>query len=116
MTKSASAVLVGGLVMAGSFALAACSSSLSINTTDVQESISKGLTQQAGGSFTVTCPSQAPAQKDATFTCSVEDRTDGSTRTVTVTEVDDKGGFTWKVEPLAGASAKASATPAPSAS
>jgi hypothetical protein len=68
-----------------------------LDTGDVQDSVSAGLTEQAGGSFTVTCPAEAPAQAGYTFTCSVADATDGSTRTVTVVEVDDAGAFTWKV-------------------
>ena len=85
---------------------------MSIDTGDVQETITKGLVEQAGGTFTVACPSEAPAQKGFTFTCSVKDHTDGTTHTVVVNQVDEAGAFTWKVDDPDGADP----SPAPSGS
>jgi hypothetical protein len=95
--------------------LAACSSTLVLNTGDVQESISQGLSDQAGGTFAVVCPSTAPAEKGFVFTCTASDATDGSAYTVTVTQVDDAGAFTWDVVDPAPAS-PTPAGPTPSGS
>lgn len=86
-------------VVGAALVLAGCSSSSTLRSGDVQTSIAEGLRSQVGGEFTVTCPSGMPAEQGATFTCQVTDQTGGTTVTVTVTETDDQGGFTWKVTP-----------------
>ena len=95
-------------------ALAACSTKNVLNTDDVQKAISDGLTQQLGGTYTVSCPSEIEAKTGATFTCDVTDPSTGETATITGTQTDDQGHFDWKVNASGGASAAPS--PAPSAS
>ncbi len=98
------------VIAAACVALSSCSTTKTLNTDDVQTEIGKGLTEQVGGTFTVTCPQDPPAQKGYSFTCDVSDPSDGSSAVVTVTEDDDQGTFTWKVTSAGGAS------PAPSPS
>ncbi len=88
-----------GVAIASSLMLlGACSSTPALDMADVGNIITKGLVDQAGGTFKVTCPTEAPAQKGVVFTCSVVDETDGTNHTVLVTLVDDSGAFTWKVD------------------
>lgn len=119
MLKSARAIGVAAVIMSVG-TLAACSTTRTLNTEDVQTAIAKGLTDQVGGTFEVTCPSDITAKKDATFTCSVKDPSDGSSATVTVTQEDDQGKFNWKVTSAASGSpvpvASSNAAPAASAS
>jgi hypothetical protein len=107
--KSSRALAVAAFMMSVG-ALAACSTTRTLNTEDVQSAIAKGLTDQVGGTFDVSCPSDITAQKGATFTCEVKDSSDGSSATVTVTQEDDQGKFNWEV------TAAASGSPAPAAS
>ena len=74
--------------------LAACGSSLS--QTDVQDKIQQGLTEQLGGEYTVTCPSDIPVQSGATFTCDVTSA-GGGTAKVAVTQNDDQGNLFWEI-------------------
>ena len=70
---------------------------LTLNTTDVETEISKGLEDQIGsGTYDVTCPADILAEEGNVFTCDVTSN-DGSTATVTVTQEDSVGGFHWKV-------------------
>lgn len=89
-------LLVAAGVLAA-VALAGCTSSSSLEPTDVEDQITDGLIEQVGGEFEVTCPSPLPAEAGYTFTCDVSDRTGGSTVTVTVVEDDDAGSFRWRV-------------------
>ena len=91
------ATLRGAATLLSALSLAACSSSASLQPADVEEQITRGLTEQVGGEFEVTCPSPLPAEAGYTFTCDVSDRTGGSTVTVTVVEDDDAGSFRWRV-------------------
>ena len=109
MLKNSRAVAWGAAILSVA-ALAACSTSKTLNTDDVQNAIQKGLSEQVGGTFTVTCPSDITAEKGGTFTCSVADPSDGSTATVTVTQEDADGQFNWEV------TAASSGSPAPAAS
>lgn len=94
--------------------LAACSTTKTLNTEDVQTAIAKGLTDQVGGTFDVTCPPEITAEKGATFTCQVKDPTDGTSATVTVTQEDADGKFNWKVTAAQSASAAPVASPSAS--
>ena len=110
MLKSHRALVVATFCMSAVL-LTGCSTTKTLNGTDVQDAISKGLTEQVGGGpYTVACPAEPAAQKGGTFTCEVTDPSDGSSATVTVTQTDDNGTFDWKV------TAASSASPAPSAS
>lgn len=73
--------------------LAACSNSLS--QTDVQDKLKQGMTEQLGGEYTVTCPSDIPVSAGATFTCDATGA-DGSTGTISVTQDDDQGNLSWE--------------------
>ena len=92
--------------------VAGCSSTstATLRAGDVQDQIARGLAEQVGGEFTVSCPSAVPALAGTTFTCSVTDAADGRTMMVTVTEVDDAGGFDWQVQ-APGAPATPAASP-----
>jgi hypothetical protein len=107
--KPTRALALAAAIMSVS-ALVACSKTSTLNTEDVQTAIQKGLSDQVGGTFTVTCPSDITAEKGGTFTCGVTDSSDGSSATVTVTQEDAEGQFNWKV------TAAQSGSPAPAAS
>jgi hypothetical protein len=93
MKHGRTAALFGALAVTVGL-LAACSSSLS--QTDVQDKLQQGLTEQLGGEYTVTCPSDIPVQSGGTFTCDVTS-TDGSTAKINVTQNDDQGNLTWEI-------------------
>ena len=76
--------------------LAACSITSTLSTDDIQSAISKGLTEQLGGTYTVTCPSSIEAKAGATFDCEIVTAT-GATGVVTATQTDDKGNITWEI-------------------
>jgi hypothetical protein len=99
MVNGVETLLSAGVVMVSGILLAGCSSPGSLRTVDVQQQISTALTKQVGGAFTVTCPPNLPAQRGYTFTCTVVDAEGGEGVTVTVTEDDDAGAFSWKVAP-----------------
>lgn len=94
-------------------ALAACSTKNVLNQADVESAISSGLTQQLGGTFTVSCPSDVEAKTGGTFTCNVTDPATGQKATITATQTDDQGKFNWEITSTSDAG---SASPAPSAS
>ncbi|MDP1876590.1 MAG: DUF4333 domain-containing protein [Actinomycetota bacterium] len=75
--------------------LAGCAKSL--DSTQVSDAIDTSLTDQFEGDFTVTCPSDIPAEAGNVFTCDVSNATDGSTATVEVTQNDADGNVTWEV-------------------
>jgi hypothetical protein len=76
--------------------LTACSSVSTLNTEEIQTGISQGLTEQLGGTYTVTCPSSIEAKSGATFDCDIVTAT-GATGVVTATQTDDKGNITWEI-------------------
>ena len=90
--------------------LSACSVSTTLNSDDIQNAISKGLTDQLGGTYTVTCPSTIEEKAGATFDCDIVTGT-GATGVVTATQTDDQGNITWEIT-----KSSDSATPAPSQS
>ncbi|MDD2858528.1 MAG: DUF4333 domain-containing protein [Candidatus Nanopelagicales bacterium] len=90
--------------------LAACSSVTTLNTEEAQAAISKGLTDQLGGTYTVTCPESIEAKANATFTCDVTDTASGATAVVTATQTNDQGNIDWEI------TESSSATPEPAAS
>lgn len=101
---------VAGLSLVSIGVATGCSAPPTLRSDDVQDQIAAGLVEQVGGDFTVTCPTGVPARAGTTFTCSVTDASDGSTIMVTVTEVNDAGGFDWRVQ-VPGVSAPPSASP-----
>lgn len=80
------------VVLAVAGLLAGCSSSLDGNSIEGQ--IADGMATQAGGTWTVTCPSDIPIEQGATFTCEATGA-DGSISTITVTQDDADGNVTW---------------------
>lgn len=86
------ATLLGAVALTTGL-LAACSSSL--DQADVQTKLQQGMTEQLGGDFTVTCPSDLPLAAGATFTCDTTGA-DGSTGVIVVTEDDDQGNLSWQ--------------------
>lgn len=90
--------------------LAACSTTTTLSTEEIQTAIAKGLTDQLGGTYTVTCPTTIEAKSGAKFDCDVTDTNSGATGVVTATQTDDQGHIDWEV------TKSSSATPAPTAS
>ena len=113
MLRSTRALALAAAILSVT-ALAGCSTTKTLSTDDVQNAIQKGLSDQVGGTFTVTCPSDITAEKGGTFTCSVANASDGSTATVTVTQEDAEGQFNWKVTAASSGSPAPAATPAAS--
>jgi predicted small secreted protein len=113
VVKSTRSMAIAAVILAAG-SLAACSTTKTLNTDDVQGAIAKGLTDQVGGTFNVTCPSEITAEKGATFTCAVTDPADGTSATVTVTQEDADGKFNWKVTAAQSASAAPVASPSSS--
>jgi hypothetical protein len=103
-------VLAVATVCMSAAMLAACSSVTTLNTEEVQTAISKGLSDQLGGTYTVTCPSTIEVKANATFTCDVADTASGATAVVTATQTDDQGHIDWEI------TESSSATPEPTAS
>jgi hypothetical protein len=87
--------------------VAACSSTPTLRSTDVQEAIATGLGDQVGGAFAVTCPTAVAAREGVAFTCTAVDPADGAVITIAVVQTDDEGRFEWAVTP------GAPTTPAP---
>ena len=85
------------VAMAVALVLVGCASTALLRTGDVETSVEEALSDQVGGTFTADCPSSVPAEAGGTFTCQVTDATDRATVTVTVTQSDDQGAFTWQV-------------------
>lgn len=81
------------VVLAAAALLAGCSKSL--DGSSIESQIADGLSSQAGGTWTVSCPSDIPAEQGATFTCTATGA-DGTTSTITVTQDDADGNVTWK--------------------
>lgn len=77
-------------------ALGACGSP-TVDEADVEQQIVAGLAAEVGGAFEADCPSDIPAEPGYGFTCTVQDPTDGTTITVTVTLDDAEGAFSWRV-------------------
>ncbi len=87
---------VAGASGARLLALSGCSAPM-IDPADVEEQISTGLAEEVGGAFEASCPEEIPAEAGYTFTCTVTDPADGTIITVTVTEDDADGAFSWRV-------------------
>jgi hypothetical protein len=72
-----------------------------VNLKLAEEAITKGLKEQAGADFTVTCGDGAKklqvAQPGGTFDCKAT-AADGSTQDVTVTMKDAEGNINWAVQ------------------
>jgi hypothetical protein len=81
--------------------LSACAAP-TLRSADIQDQIARGLAEQVGGRFTVTCPTAVPADPGFAFTCSVTDESAGRTVTVSVEVQDDAGAFTWQVTSTGG--------------
>lgn len=92
MKHGRTTALLGALVATVGL-LAACSNSLS--QTDVQDKLTQGMTEQLGGTYTVSCPSDIPVAAGATFTCDATGA-DGSMGVITVTQDDDQGNLSWE--------------------
>lgn len=95
MTPGRTSALIGAIAVAVGL-LAACSSSLS--QTDVQDKLTAGMSEQIGGDYTISCPSDIPATAGGTFMCDTTGA-DGSTGVITVTQTDDQGNLSWEYTP-----------------
>lgn len=71
---------------------------ISINIARLEESIGEGLAAQLGATIaSVECPDDIVMETGNDFECSVTDD-EGGTGVVTVTQHDDAGNITWKLE------------------
>ena len=93
-TRAAALTATLGL---GAALLVGCSSTLS--QTDVQDKLAAGLSEQYGGSYAVTCPSDLTPQAGGTFTCDATNSADGSSVTINVSQDDDQGNLSWTATP-----------------
>ncbi|MTD45426.1 DUF4333 domain-containing protein [Conexibacter sp. W3-3-2] len=88
------------LLAVAALGLGGCSAEVStgktVNTDKAEESIGASLSEQLGGTVTVTCPDDVEAKKGDTFTCDAKG-SDGRTGTVNVTQKDDDGNISWKL-------------------
>ncbi|MFN8161032.1 MAG: DUF4333 domain-containing protein [Solirubrobacterales bacterium] len=91
------ALAVAALVPAA-LAIGGCGTK-TLNTDDVQSSISSGLAQKTGTKpKSVDCPGDVKAEKGGTFTCTLT-APDGSEATVKVTQLDSDGHIRYYVPP-----------------
>lgn len=93
---------LAAVVAVSSLTLSACGGSVSIgggktlDNDQLQSSLTTQLSKSAGveaASISITCPDGQDVKKGHTFTCSLTDKSDGTTHVVKVVETDDKGGF-----------------------
>ncbi len=77
--------------------LTACSATL--NTQKLEDEIKKGIEEQTDTNVSsISCPQTVELEEGDTFECDVE-ASDGSKASVTVTQQDDEGNVTWKLNP-----------------
>jgi len=82
------------VVLAVAGLLAGCGKTL--DGASIEGQIADGIGNQAGGTWTVSCPDSVDAKLGGTFTCEAKSE-DGQTVTVDVTQDDDQGNVTWSV-------------------
>jgi len=85
-------LIVPLVALAAAGLLAGCSKSL--DGSSIQGQIADGMATQAGGSWTVSCPSDIAIEQGSTFTCDATNA-DGTTSTITVTQKDADGNVSW---------------------
>lgn len=82
--------------------VAGCSFSASTSTDldiqKAQDEIAKSIQEQTGESATVQCPSPVKQEQGNSFDCTAT-FADGQTGTITVSQTDNDGNITWKLEP-----------------
>lgn len=76
--------------------LTACSTTLSLNADQLEQSITTGISQQMGVTMTVVCPDDRPLQQGDVFTCTATPA-DGQSRTIEVTQTDSAGNVSWRL-------------------
>lgn len=84
-------------------ALAGCGGSFSvtryIDVERLESTLTDGLTEQTGAVIqSVECPEEIAMETGNEFECTATDD-QGNTGVVTVTQDDDQGNITWKLEP-----------------
>ncbi|MGQ0609404.1 MAG: DUF4333 domain-containing protein [Chloroflexota bacterium] len=84
-------------------ALAGCGGSLTvtryIDVDRLESTLADGLTEQTGATIeSVECPEEIAMEAGNEFECTATDD-QGNTGIVTVTQDDDQGSITWKLEP-----------------
>ena len=95
------------LTAAGVLLLTGCSSS--IDVASLETTVQDGLAEQVGGTWTVECPDSMEVQAGLSTNC-MATRDDGQTLDVAITQDDDQGNVTWKVDNPELDSAKAEAS------
>ncbi|WP_299487893.1 DUF4333 domain-containing protein [Acaryochloris sp. IP29b_bin.137] len=94
-SKQLTPQLLGSVGLVG--LLAACSTTL--NTKKLEDVLKKGLEDQNNTEIaSVSCPEKIEIEEGDTFECDVE-ASDGSKASLTVTQQDDEGNVTWKLNP-----------------
>ena len=89
---------IRGLLAAAlaSVALAACQTTLMLNTDQLEQGIQEQIQSQTGLTVTgIECPDR-PIQQGDQFDCTVT-TSDGQQLTVNVTQTDDQGNVNWRL-------------------
>lgn len=91
--------LIAALALAGcdvSFSASSGDSPALLETDQLADEISSGLSEQLGGSFEVVCPGGQPMAAGTSFTCEATDEA-GQVGVIAVEAVDDVGNVDWEV-------------------
>ena len=78
--------------------VSACSTSTTLNTTQLEQAIEDWFQSGAQIGTTVTCPADVPLKQGDVFRCTAVTN-DGLTLTVQVTQTDASGGVAWQQVP-----------------
>jgi hypothetical protein len=93
VTRRISIIRIGVLILAGS--VASCTKTLSVS--DLQKTISEGLTAQMGLKIaSVSCPGDRPFKANDVFDCSATPE-GGGKLTIKVTQKDAAGNINWEL-------------------
>jgi hypothetical protein len=93
------ALIVGLLVVAlvAATALVASLTRPKLNTTALEQQIAQQVADAASVPAVVRCPDRVDLIEGSTFTCAIE-LEGGTTATAIVTQTDDKGGVSWRLD------------------
>lgn len=93
------ALIVGLLVVAlvAATALVASLNRPKLNTASLEQQIAQEVADAASVPAVVRCPDRVDLVEGSTFTCAIE-LEGGTTATAVVTQTDDKGGVSWRLD------------------
>lgn len=93
------ALIIGLLVVAlvAATALVASLNRPKLNTASLEQQIAQEVADAASVPAVVRCPDRVDLVEGSTFTCAIE-LEGGTTATAIVTQTDDKGGVSWRLD------------------